>query len=158
MDISARSIYHQCLEYLYKTITADSAKTRWLFHIFGFCPRALKYLIENIGTNYIRGYFIHDGYLMGYVLLKRSRPDINNILGPFSYVWRMDNMLLNAIDGHLNQFPVIKVGNVELRQNLQEKCIDLRPKTVYSHILTEDCLQGMLPVAFHRDIKCSCKQ
>lgn len=156
MDMSIRSSFHQCLEYLYKIITAESAKTKWMFHIFGFCPEALNYLKENIGPNYVRGYVASNGYLMGYILLKRSRTDVYKALGPFSYIWEMDNMLLNSIDRHLNQFPVIELGNRELGLSLQEKCIDLCHKTVYSHILTEGCLQEMLPTGFHTDIKHFC--
>ena len=93
VDVFTRSVFHERLEYLYKVITTDSQKTRWLFHIFGFDPHVLNHLIENMRKNYIRGYVTvtydsdHDAYLIGYIFLENGGQHMHDVLGLFSYVW-----------------------------------------------------------------------
>ena len=76
-------------------------KTRWMFHIFGYDASALTYLNTHIANNYLRGYITADGYLLGYLLLLNDQQNGYDILGSFSYIWRMDCMLLNRIHRHL---------------------------------------------------------
>ena len=131
----ARSVFHECVQYLYKVLTADSQKTRWLFHILGFDVQVLNHLVNQIRTNYIRAYATHDSeddpYLLGYILLEKGGQCINNILGEFTYVWLMDSLSTSTIDKHFDQCPTIELGNVALRQTILQKCTNLHHKTVY---------------------------
>ena len=96
-----RNKFHHCLRILSALLTPDRLKTRWMFHIFGYDASILEYLNIHIANNYLRGYITADGYLLGYLLLMNDQQNVYDILCSFSYIWRMDCMLLNRIDNHV---------------------------------------------------------
>lgn len=152
LESLTRTTFHQKLKNISLHLTPDSLKTRWMFHIFGYDATTLQYLNAHIGKNYLRGYITHDGYLLGYLLLADEHQEIHSILGRLSYYWRIDCMLLNRIDQHVNRFQIVSAGNYILREDLLRKTISLSHKTVCSDSLIEGHLEEMLPDAYHRDI------
>lgn len=152
LKLFTRNKFHHCLRILSALLTPDRLKTRWMFHIFGYDASTLTYLNTHIANNYLRGYITADGYLLGYVLLLNDQQNVYDILGSFSYIWRMDCMLLNRIDKHVNRFQTVSVGNHELREELLKKNVNLSHKSACSIELIEGSLKCMLPEAFLKDI------